>query len=336
MDEYSEKHFLKGFGFLAENNIAKALDEFSNVLMQNNDNIEIYASMGSLFRRNGDYAKAVHIHESALSSPKLPESVRKYVQFELVKDYRAWGQYKQAKYYLEDLLKQDKSPVLVKILAEINFEQENYEDAEKLFHRFEKLSRKDYSDWRSFCIYKLALQETENKQKLKLIEKSLKISPELRISNLEYIRTLFASDYKEKGISAINSFIENDLVATEDDLNEMREYYYDYSDVKDFDQLVMREVSAKASNPFYTLFLAEYFIKKDDPTKAKEVIRDFINEHGSFVILLKKYSQMHLDSVFVNAFINEYEYKCLSCNTLFNDYYTICANCKSLEKIKPA
>jgi lipopolysaccharide biosynthesis regulator YciM len=335
MDEYSDKHFLKGFGFLAENNIARALDEFSNVLMQKNDNLEIYASMGSLFRRNGDYAKAVHIHESALSSPKLPGSLKKYIQFELVKDYRAWGQNKQAKYYLDDLSKHDKSPVLVKILAEINFEQENYEEAEKLFHKYEKISHKDYSDWRAYCIYKQALKETQDKQKVKLLEKSLKISPGLRIVNLEYIRTLFAGAQKEKGISAVNSFIENDLALTEDDLNEMREYYYDYKDVKDFDQLIMRKVSAKTENPFYILFMAEYFIKKDDLTRAKEIIKDFINEHGSFKSLLKKYSQIHLDSVFVDAFINEPEYKCSSCGTLYNDYHTICANCKSLEKIKP-
>ncbi|TYB33598.1 MAG: hypothetical protein FXF49_05270 [Flexistipes sinusarabici] len=335
MDELSGKHFLKGFGFLAENNIAKALNEFSSVIIENNDNLEIYASLGSLFRKNGDYAKAVHIHESTLSNSKLTKSLRKYVLFELVKDYKAWGQFDNAKYYLEELIKTDKSPILAKFFAEIYFMQENYAEAEKFFHKYEKNSGKDYSDWRAYCIVKTAQKEENVKQKTKLLEKALKIHPSLRIGQMELIDSYFEAGHTEKGLSAVNEFIEKDMTSSYEDLVKMRGYYYDYSDVKSFDELIMKKVSSKSENPFYTVFLSDYFIKKDDPEKAREVIRDFVEEHKPYKAILKRYSRIKLDKVLINTFINEPEYICEKCRTSYNDYYTVCANCKSLETINP-
>lgn len=334
MDELSGKHFLKGFGYLTENNIAKALDEFSSIIMENNDNLEIYASLGSLFRKNGDYAKAVHIHESTLSNSKLTKPLKKYVLFELVKDYKAWGQFDNAKYYLEELIRMDNSPVLNKIFAEIHFEQENYTEAEKYFHKFEKSTGKDYSDWRAYCHVRMSEQEQNNKQKSKLLEKSLKIHPSLRIGQIELIESYFNAGYTEKGLSAVNDFIEKDMASSYDDLVKMRAYYYDHSDVKYFDELIMKKVSSKNANPSYTIFLTDYFIKKDEPEKARDIIRKFIDEHKPYKAILKKYSRINLDKVLINTFIDDPEYLCENCKTTYNDYYTICASCKSLETIR--
>ena len=335
MDELSGKHFLKGFGFLAENNIAKALDEFSSVIIENNDNLEIYASLGSLFRKNGYYAKAVHIHESTLSNSTLTKSLKKYVLFELVKDYKAWGQFDNAKYYLQELIKTDKSPVLTKFFAEIHFMQENYTEAEKYFHKYEKISGKDYSDWRAYCNVKTALKEEDIKQKTKLLEKAVKIYPSLRIGQIELTDSYFQSGHTERGLSAVNEFIEKDMASSYEDLLKMRGYYYDHSDVRNFDELIMKKVSSKNENPFYTVFLSDYFIKKDEPEKAKEVIRDFVEEHKPYKAILKRYSRIKLDKVLINTFINDPEYICEKCKTTYNEYYTLCANCKSLETIKP-
>lgn len=335
MDELSGKHFLKGFGFLAENNIAKALDEFSSVIVENKDNLEIYASLGSLFRKNGDYAKAVHIHESTLSNGKLSKSLKKYVLFELIKDYKAWGQLDKAKYYLEELMKTDKSPVLNKFFAEIHFMQENYDEAEKYFHKYEKNSGKDYSDWRAYCNVKTAQKEKNTKQRTKLLEKAMKLCPSLRIGQMELIDSHFQSGHKEKGLSAVNEFIEKDMASSYEDLLKMRGYYYDHSDVKNFDELIMKKVSSKNVNPFYTVFLSDYFIKKDDPEKAKEIIREFVEKHKPYKAILKRYSRIKLDKVLINTFMNDPEYICERCRTTYNDYYTVCANCKSLETIKP-
>ena len=52
---------------------------------------DTYLALGALFRRTGDYARAIRLHKNMLASPQLPAARRAEVEAELAEDYRLAG-----------------------------------------------------------------------------------------------------------------------------------------------------------------------------------------------------------------------------------------------------
>ncbi|HYD41946.1 MAG TPA: hypothetical protein VEB43_14045, partial [Anaeromyxobacter sp.] len=53
--------------------------------------VETYLALGALFRREGDFARAVRLHRNMLMGPNLPPQRRPEVERELAEDYRRSG-----------------------------------------------------------------------------------------------------------------------------------------------------------------------------------------------------------------------------------------------------
>ncbi|NRQ42599.1 tetratricopeptide repeat protein [Rheinheimera sp. YQF-2] len=102
------RNLSSGLNFLLTDQEDKAIEQLLELLDIEAATIETYLALANLFRRKGDWDKAIRIHEK-LHQLKLPKPQAQQIQFELAKDYFSAGLYDRAEKLLVNLVK---SPVL--------------------------------------------------------------------------------------------------------------------------------------------------------------------------------------------------------------------------------
>lgn len=101
------RNLSSGLNFLLTDQEDKAIEQLLELLDIEAATIETYLALATLFRRKGDWDKAIRIHEK-LHHLKLPKPQAQQIQFELAKDYFSAGLYDRAENLLVSLVKSPK------------------------------------------------------------------------------------------------------------------------------------------------------------------------------------------------------------------------------------
>lgn len=87
----SPKAYYKGLNLLLNEQHDKAIDAFIEAVQQDPDTSDLHFALGSLFRRRGEYERAVRVHEHLLNRADLPRSERDRAQHALAQDFMKAG-----------------------------------------------------------------------------------------------------------------------------------------------------------------------------------------------------------------------------------------------------
>ncbi len=85
------KAYFKGLNFLLNEQQDQAIDAFIEAVQSDPDTSELHFALGNLFRRRGEYERAVRVHEHLLSRGDLSEEDRHRAQHALALDYLKAG-----------------------------------------------------------------------------------------------------------------------------------------------------------------------------------------------------------------------------------------------------
>jgi lipopolysaccharide assembly protein B len=85
------KAYFKGLNFLLNEQQDQAIDAFIEAVQNDPDTSELHFALGNLFRRRGEYERAVRVHEHLLSRGDLSEDDRNRAQHALALDYLKAG-----------------------------------------------------------------------------------------------------------------------------------------------------------------------------------------------------------------------------------------------------
>src|SRR5512142_1998411 len=84
--------YLKGVRSMISDDSDAAIEALSDAArLGSPEAVETYLALGTLFRREGDFARAVRLHRNMLMGPDLPAARRPEVERELAEDYRRSG-----------------------------------------------------------------------------------------------------------------------------------------------------------------------------------------------------------------------------------------------------
>lgn len=100
------RNFSSGLNFLLTDQEDKAIEQLLALLDIEAATIDTYLALANLFRRRGDWDKAIRIHEK-LNQLKLPKSQAFQIRFELAKDYFSAGLYDRAEPLLAGLVEHE-------------------------------------------------------------------------------------------------------------------------------------------------------------------------------------------------------------------------------------
>lgn len=85
------KAYFKGLNFLLNEQQDQAIDAFIEAVQSDPDTSELHFALGNLFRRRGEYERAVRVHEHLLSRGDLSTADRHRAQYALALDYLKAG-----------------------------------------------------------------------------------------------------------------------------------------------------------------------------------------------------------------------------------------------------
>ncbi len=87
----SPKAYYKGLNLLLNEQHDKAIDAFIEAVQQDPDTSDLHFALGNLFRRRGEYERAVRVHEHLLHRADLAASERDRAQHALAQDFMKAG-----------------------------------------------------------------------------------------------------------------------------------------------------------------------------------------------------------------------------------------------------
>lgn len=138
------KAYFKGLNFLLNEQQDQAIDVFIEAVQSDPDTSELHFALGNLFRRRGEYERAVRVHEHLLSRGDLSLADRQRAQHALALDYLKAGLLDRAE---EALLKLEGTPfeaqARLALLA-------NYERSRDWLHAAQVAEKLEHSDQGSF------------------------------------------------------------------------------------------------------------------------------------------------------------------------------------------
>ena len=97
------KAYFKGLNFLLNEQQDQAIDAFIEAVQSDPDTSELHFALGNLFRRRGEYDRAVRVHEHLLSRADLNATDRERAQHALALDFLKAGLLDHAEAALERL-----------------------------------------------------------------------------------------------------------------------------------------------------------------------------------------------------------------------------------------
>ncbi len=99
---YSAEYY-RGLNYLLNNEDDKALKIFTDLIDVDSSTIETHLALGGVYRRRGEFDKAILIHQNLLSRPKLDRSIKNQSMYELAKDFFSAGLYDKSEKILLNL-----------------------------------------------------------------------------------------------------------------------------------------------------------------------------------------------------------------------------------------
>jgi lipopolysaccharide biosynthesis regulator YciM len=88
--------YFKGLVLLLNEQQDKAIDAFIEAVQQDPNSTDLHFALGNLFRRRGEYERAVRVHEHLLQRADLPLALRERAQDALAQDFMKAGLFDRA------------------------------------------------------------------------------------------------------------------------------------------------------------------------------------------------------------------------------------------------
>ncbi|MEJ6005109.1 lipopolysaccharide assembly protein LapB [Paucibacter sp. AS339] len=98
------KAYFKGLNLLLNEQQDKAIDAFIEAVQHDPDTSELHFALGNLFRRRGEYERAVRVHQHLLQRGDLPRSERDRAQHALAQDFYKAGLFDRAESAFQALM----------------------------------------------------------------------------------------------------------------------------------------------------------------------------------------------------------------------------------------
>ena len=92
----SPKAYYKGLNLLLNEQHDQAVDAFIEAVQDDPDTSDLHFALGNLFRRRGEYERAVRVHQHLLGRADLPASERNRAQHALAQDFMKAGLFDRA------------------------------------------------------------------------------------------------------------------------------------------------------------------------------------------------------------------------------------------------
>jgi lipopolysaccharide biosynthesis regulator YciM len=132
--------YFRGLNFLLNEQPDKAIEAFIEVVKVDPETVELHFALGSLFRRRGEYDRAIRMHQHLLERADLGPEQRAAALFALGQDYLKAGILDRAEEVFARLSEGPQAAEARRFLLEIYQQEKDWDKASQMARRLEKES----------------------------------------------------------------------------------------------------------------------------------------------------------------------------------------------------
>ncbi|MDQ7003446.1 MAG: heat-shock protein [Ghiorsea sp.] len=203
---------LRGINYLLSDKPDRALQEMVQVAKIRSESAEVYMALGEMFRSQGEYGRAVRIHQNILARPDVATELHFQAYVALGKDFQAGGLLDRAlKHYAKALaIQTDHLPSLYACLR-IREQSLEWDEAEWLVSRLEQVENEPYHEHRAYLkaeMAKNALEKGDASLSESLVLEALKLSPSCTHAYLLLIHQLLQTGETDEVIHQASLFLD--------------------------------------------------------------------------------------------------------------------------------
>lgn len=335
------KNLSSGLNFLLTDQEDKAIEQLLELLDIEAATIETYLALANLFRRRGDWDKAIRIHEK-LHQLKLPRLQAQQIQYELAKDYFSAGLYDRAEKLLIPLVK---SPALTDAVLKLLFSLfiATHDWSKAVSYQQEVIKTKQ-------SVLSLALANMQ--------VEALKQSHSLNQDVLQVLCDEFPQAIRPR-FELANILLEqgNDTAAKEWLLSIIKQKPQWSADILplltrchfDNDQWyqLLNQLANKQHNITAAVMLADWLLEHGSAISADHFLVDKLKQQPNIrlfqkLLLVRQHNttQIKHDVVPVEELVNAYLgkkvlYSCRNCGFKTRQHYWLCPSCQQWETVEP-
>ncbi len=203
---------LRGINYLLSDKPDQALQEMVQVAKIRSESAEVYMALGEMFRAQGEYGRAVRIHQNLLARPEVSRDFQFQAYVSLGRDFQAGGLVDRAlKHYAKALAIQPDHLESLYACLRIREQSHEWDEAEWLVSRLEQLENKSYHEHRAYLkaeMAKHALEQGDTALAESLTIEALQLSPSCTHAHLLRIQQHMQAGESDKAIAQAKLFLQ--------------------------------------------------------------------------------------------------------------------------------
>ena len=341
--------FLTGFRYLLSKESDRAIEAFMKAVSLDTETVETYFALASLFRDKGEIERAISIHQSIITRPRLDEAIRLQALYDLALDYKKAGLFDRAIDVFKEVIRrnpQKKEAYLE--LANVYQVLKDWAAAYTVIQRLDKITGEDHSIVLAHYQTEIGKKlEGENKGRAEdAFKKAIKINKKCIDAYLHLGDLYFEQKNIKKALSIWEEVIK---IAPEYSFLVYSRLGKIISEIKEervFKKFI-QNLEKKRERDFYSsFFIAKYYLGEKNLEKAEAFVNEVLQKISTSVVARQLLSQIFLEKGETSKAINllvqisqnllpQKIYQCSQCGYEASKLSWWCPQCQQWDTMKP-
>ena len=341
--------FLTGFRYLLSKESDRAIEAFMKAVSLDTETVETYFALASLFRDKGEIERAISIHQSIITRPRLDEAIRLQALYDLALDYKKAGLFDRAIDVFKEVIRrnpQKKEAYLE--LANVYQVLKDWAAAYTVIQRLDKITGEDHSIVLAHYQTEIGKKlEGENKGRAEdAFKKAIKINKKCIDAYLHLGDLYFEQKNIKKALSIWEEVIK---IAPEYSFLVYSRLGKIISEIKEervFKKFI-QNLEKKRERDFYSsFFIAKYYLGEKNLEKAEAFVNEVLQKISTSVVARQLLSQIFLEKGETSKAINllvqisqnllpQKIYQCSQCGYEASKLSWWCPQCQEWDTMKP-
>ncbi len=341
--------FLTGFRYLLSKESDRAIEAFMKAVRLDTETVETYFALASLFRDKGEIERAISIHQSIITRPRLDEAIRLQALYDLALDYKKAGLFDRAIDVFKEVIRrnpQKKEAYLE--LANVYQVLKDWAAAYTVIQRLDKITGEDHS-------IMLAHFQTEIGKKLQMedkrraedaFKKAIKINKKCIDAYLHLGDLYFEQKNIKKALSIWEEVIKISPEYSFLVYSRLGKIISEIKEERVFKKFIQTLEKKRERDIYSALFISKYYLGGKNLEKAEAFVNEVLQKAPTSVGARQLLSQIFLEKGEVQKAISlltqisqnllpQKSYQCSQCGYEATKLSWWCPQCQRWDTIKP-
>jgi lipopolysaccharide assembly protein B len=329
----SPKAYFKGLNHLLNEQQDEAIDAFIEAVQKDPDTSELHFALGNLFRRRGEYDRAVRVHEHLLARGDLPKLERERAQHALALDYLKAGLLDRAEDALGKL-EGSKFEAQARLERLAIFERtRDWPEAQQVAEQLQSSGQGDFSVRMAHYLCEQALSAQGDAQRM-LLERAIEIAPQAGRARIELAQLTQQAGDTNSALNMLLALTKSAPSATPLIATQIAQWAIDCKRVPEV-QAALQGLHAQT----HSLDVLQALLKLEENASGEAAVRaqqiTHLQSEPSLVIaaqLLKAQGvQPEIQRALDKAAQPLLRYRCASCGFEAKNHFWQCPGCQSWD-----